>query len=262
MFNFQARLATWGGRTWADPTLLALFPWPAVVFGHSRYFCDEDDYRRFTAYIKPGDFIITKSRQFFLSNYFISGTAFKHLAVYTGPVHGDKDRNTGFISIPKSLGAKRVHRGIRDNANTHERTVTHAIAEGLVTQDLLRVLLHCDYAAAIRAWTTPEQQETIVNAALSCVGMDYNFDFDDNEQHGALYCTQLGRFCLKKAGIEPPSMDEITTSLLGKKAPVTLADSFLKYPMMCCSFSCREKNFIRSGKMAEVLRQAILNTGD
>jgi hypothetical protein len=160
------------------------------------------------------------------------------------------------------MGVKREHRGIRDDATVHERTVTHAIAEGVVTQDLLRVLLHCDYAAVIRPWTTPEQQDSIVNAALSCVGMDYNFDFDDNEQHGALYCTQLGRYCLKKAGILPPAMTTIMVSLLGKKAPVTLADSFLLYPMSCCSFSCREKRFIKSSGVSEVLRQAVLNTDD
>lgn len=238
--------------------MLAIWPWPAIMIGLHETMFTEDDYRCFTSNLQPGDFIITKSEPFFLSNRAISKTAFKHLAVYVGAVEGRKEREHGFIQKPKGLGVGYEHTG-KAPSGTFERCVVHAISDGVVCQDVLRLFSHCDYAAAVRAWSTKAEQEAIVNAAIGRVGLPYNFDFSPKGPE-ALYCTELGVYCCKKAEIKPPDTRKMTISLWGKKGEVTVADSYLKFPMVCCSVSCEDNKFYSSSYLGDAMRVAIMGT--
>ena len=255
--SIQAKLAAFGGDIWASKRSFAFWPWPAVVFGMWHWYSTEDDYRCFTKWLKPGDILLTKSQPYPFSNFFISGTAYKHLAVYTGAVHGIKDREHGFISSPKPLGISRMHTG-KARQGEFERTITHAISEGIVCQDLLRLTNHVDYIMAVRPWVSELQQTAIVNTALGQVGMGYNFDFTP-EGPKEFYCTELGAYCLTAAEIELPKPIEKKVSLLGKKGPVYLADSFVaKYPPVCCSVSSLQPEFFRSSPYGDIIRQRVM----
>lgn len=257
--RLQAKLARLGGHLWRSYAMLAIWPWPAMLVGkhHGRF--TWDDYRCFTRNLLPGDFLITKSEPFVLSNMAISGTAFKHGAVYTGPCRGWRDQNSGFIMKPHFLYGHK-HSG-KAEEGVFERTVTHAISEGVVTQDLGEVLFHADYAAVIRPWTTLIEAERIVEAALGAVGLDYNFDFKPSGPP-ALYCTELLVHCLQKVNIAPPPMVRRMTSFLGGKSDVTLADYFVRYPMICSSVSCSESGFADGSACREPLRVAIKDADD
>jgi hypothetical protein len=239
---------------------MAIWPYPAVVIGMPRHKVTWDDYRFFTRTLKAGDFLLMSSDPYFLSNRAISGTAFKHLAVYTGQVQARRDAKTDFIEKPKRHSGP-TKRGV------FERTVTHAISEGIQCQDFGEAFFHCDWVAAIRAWNTKEEQSAIVHAALSQVGLAYNFDFKPSGPP-ALYCTELGSYCLKAAGITPPEQVRINTYAAGLilpldrfKTPVTLADFFAKYPMVASTISC-DSNFARRSRIGEVMRVAFLNAPD
>lgn len=255
--SIQAKLAAFGGDIWASKGCIAFWPWPAVVLNMWNWHFTEDDYRCFTKHLKPGDIILTKSQPYPFSNYFISGTAYKHLGIYTGPVMGVKDREHGFISSPKSLGISHIHTG-KARRGEFERTITHAISEGVVCQDLLRVTNHIDYMVAIRPWKTKEEQVYIVNTALAQVGLGYNFDFTP-EGPKEFYCTELGAYCLKTADINLPEAIQKRVSLLGKKGPVYLADSFLAmYDPVCCSVSSLQPKFFRSSPFGDIIRQKLM----
>lgn len=251
--SLQAKLAAFGGDTWASRKCFAWWPWPAVVTGMWEWKFTEDDYRCLTNFIKPGDILLTKSEPYFLSNYFIAGSVFKHLAVYTGAVKGIK-KHHGFIDAPKSLGA--------DYAMTYEpgqyqRTVTHAISEGVVCQDILRLVGHADRVVVVRPWVTAEQQAAIVNFALKQVGVGYNFDFSPTGPK-EFYCTELGAACLQQTDIKLPETTEMCISLWGKKGKAFLADSYVAaYKPVCASVSCLEPEFFRPSPFGDIIRQKL-----
>jgi hypothetical protein len=256
--GFQAKLAAVGGDLWRSWRMLALWPWPAVIYGRHRGLVDAEDYRCFTRLLQAGDLLLMRSEPYFLSNHFIcrNGTAFSHLGVYTGPVAGFLSRDTGIIAKPRSLP-------VDDEAlitGQFRRTVTHAVSEGVVCQDLLDVFLHADWIVAVRPWRQAEEAATIRETALAQVGLEYNFDFTP-EGPKAFYCTELGVFCLEKACIKPPEKTEIPVSLSGRKFPATLADSFLAYTPVCCSVSCGDPAFARQSRF-EGTREALLNAPD
>ena len=255
--SIQAKLAAFGGDIWGSRKCLAFWPWPAVVCGMWEWRFTEDDYRCLTHYIKPGDILLTKSQPYFLSNYFIAGSAFKHLAVYTGAVQGIKKNGHGFIMAPKSLGLDKLH-ATTFSTGEYQRTVTHAISEGVVCQDVLRLVGHADYVMVVRPWKTAEQQSMIVEYALSQVGLGYNFDFTPAGPK-EFYCTELGIACLREADITLPEPVEMRVSLLGRKAKAYLADSVIaEYPPVCCSVSCFQPSFFRSSPFGDIIRQKLL----
>jgi len=168
-----------------------------------------------------------------------------------------KERAHGFITGPKTLGISHIHTG-KAKRGEFERTVTHAISEGVVCQDLLRVTSHVDYMMAVRPWKTKEEQVKIVETALSQVGLGYNFDFTP-EGPKEFYCTELGAFCLKVAEINLPDAAQRRVSLWGKKGPVYLADSFIaNYAPVCCSVSSLEPEFFRSSDYGDIIRQKLM----
>jgi hypothetical protein len=268
--SLQSVLAAFGGdlhRSWRS---IAFWPWPAVVFNHNRQKVSWDDYRAFTMMLQPGDLLLMRSEPYFISNFFIqrNGTAFSHLAVYTGAVKGYRDTKTNFILKAQGLGLDHEHTG-QPNPGVFERTVTHAISEGIVCQDLGEVFFHADWIAAVRPWKTKIEQKWIVESALGQLGLEYNFEFKPVPTYASFYCTQLGEFCCKKAGIEPPEPSYVVNSIFGLltpfkrfKAPAPLADSFVKFPMVCCSVSCNEPAFARSSQFAEKLRNAFHEAPD
>lgn len=255
----QKILASLGGDLWRSWHMVALWPYPAVLLGAHHVKTTADDYRCFTRLLRPGDLLLTRCEPYFLSNRFIgrNGTAFSHLAVYTGPVRGHRDQDTGFIMKPRAI----------DDWNRactvpgeFKRTVTHAISEGVVCQDLLEILNHVDWMCAVRPWRRREQATTIQGVALRQIGLEYDFDFTP-EGPKAFYCTGLGAQCVIEAGIEPPEQTEIKVSLLGKRAPVTLADAFLKkYLGVCCTLSCAEPWFLRQSRFD--IREKLLDMPD
>lgn len=265
--SLQSIAATIGGDIWASKKLLALWPWPAVLLGRHTNKLTGDDYRCFSRLIKPGDFLLTNCASYFLSNFFIArknGTAFSHLAVYTGPVSGWRDQKTGFIlkATPIKEGESTEARG------SFKKTITHAISEGVVVEDLFDLFKHADWIAAVRSWKTKEDQGNIVKAALSQVGLEYNFDFKPGGPP-ASYCTELGAYCLKTAGLPEPEKHSSVTSLAGILVPVKrfksevyMADYFLReYEVVCCSLSCGGLDFLRRSKV-DGFRKKLLEAAD
>lgn len=264
--GLQAWLGAQAGDLWKSWGAVALCPYPAIVWRYPKYRFSPRDYRSFTRHLKPGDFILTRSNPYFISNRAIKGTAFKHLAVFTGALCGSYDQKTGFLQRPRSLGLKHKHTGMcaRD---TYERAVVHAISEGVVCQDLIEVLFHCDYAMAVRPWVDEDQQGAIVEAALGKVGAAYDFGFKETPED--LYCTELGGHCCRKSGITCPNTVKIVNSLAGLllpldrfKAPVLLADFFLKFPAVCASRTCDEPDFQRKSRFADLLRMQLKSLED
>lgn len=255
--SIQAKLAAFFGDVWVSKCCLALWPWPATVFRMHKWRVDEDDYRCFTRWLQPGDILVSQSYPYPFTNWAISGTTYKHLAVYTGPVHGIKDRKKGFIASPKSLGIHHIHTG-KARKGEYERTITHAISEGVVCQDLLRLTGHVDFLIAVRPWISEQQQSDIVTMALAQVGLGYNFDFTP-EGPKEFYCTELGSYCLKEAGIDLPKPAEKKVSMFSfKKSPVYLADGFVAiYPPVCCSTSSLDPEFFRASPYGDIIRQRV-----
>ena len=241
--GLKAVLATFGGDVWRSWRSVALWPYPALVYSLPHTGFTWLDYRKFCSALKPGDFLLTRSDNYFLSNWAISGTNFKHLAVYTGGVIGHLNPESRFIEKPTGLSVKYVHTG-KGTARLHERTVTHAISEGVVCQDLGELLFHSDWVCAVRPWLTKAQQQQIVNTALQQVGKFYDFDF--KLKRDKFYCTELGAYCARVAGASLPPVGKINTSVIGLVLPlkrfktkVILADSFIRhYPTVCASHNC------------------------
>jgi hypothetical protein len=257
--GLQSFLASMGGDIWASARMAALWPYPAVLLGvhglpGERF--TEDDYRFFTRVLQPGDMLVTRTCGFFLSNNAIPG-AFKHLAVYVGAVSGARDQKTSYIAKPRSLGLGYKHTGAA-GAGIRERCIVHAVSDGVVCQDVLKLLFHADYAGIIRPWQHAAEQAAIVKAAITRVGLPYNFDFTPKGPP-ASYCTELGNFCLT-ATRNPPPTSLITVSMWGGKAQVPLADDFAgHFGLVACSKSCADVGFYkraRNDRIREVVQGA------
>jgi len=257
--SIQSCLAMVGGNTWVTRKIIAIWPWPAVLNGEYEPRFNEDDYRTFTRLLKPGDIIMSQSEPYPLTNFFIGKTVFKHGAVYTGAVKGIKNREHGFIDRPTSLGIDHAHTG-KPERGEYERTVTHAISEGVVCQDLLRLTKHADYMIAVRPWKSAYQQQQIVEYALKQVGLGYNFDFSP-EGPKEFYCTELCVASVKAADIELPKTTRRCTSLFlpWRKSDVTLSDSMLlTYKPVCCSVSCLDPKFYKKSMFGDGVRTKIM----
>jgi len=265
--SFQATVARIAGDAWKSWRTLALWPWPAICIGYPKAKFDWTDYRRFCHAIKPGDMLLMTAERYFLSNRGIAGTAFKHLGVYTGPVMGLRDEE-GFITRAKSLG-EHFKRGALYDDKIFDRTITHAVSEGVVCQDLGEVLFHEDYVVAVRPWRTESERKTIVLEALEQVGKGYNFDFT---QQGPpeLYCTELGEYCCIRAGIIAPQRVKMNVDWKGiflpldrYRAYVAVADKFvLHFPIVSSSKHCDNRGFWAGSAWSEDLRRKILNVAE
>jgi len=250
------RIASTAGDTWISFRSVAIWPYPSVVIGISHCEFTWFDYRNFSKLLLPGDIIITRSNPFFLSNNAIPG-AFKHAAVYTGHVAGDLSRETHFIERPCYVGVDNKHTG-KPQRNIFERTVCHAVSEGVVCQDVGELLFHADCAMAVRPWTKIEEQQKIVGEAIRNVGKPYDFGFDQTNID-AIFCTELAAHCIEESGIQPPSSIKKRVKLFKPKMDVTLADYFIKYPPVCCSESCLDSSFQTKSDLGAAMRTAILD---
>lgn len=273
--SLQSKIASWGGDVWmprdADgKTLMALSIKPAIISGVPHFKLDADDYRCFTKFVQPGDMAVMTGDVWLLSNRGIANTAFKHLAVYTGAISGVRDEETRMILKARSMGAAWKHSG-EPGPGIWERTFTHAISEGVVTQDILEVMNHfVDYMAFVRPWKTEKEQQKIVDFALDKVGLGYNFDFTPDGPT-ELYCTELGVQACEAAGIAPPEKVKINVSWKGYIPgmwtcclhDVTLADYFLKtFPTVAVSKSCASRELVKNSRIPDVLRVALNNAPD
>lgn len=244
-------LATKVGDTWASSHMLALWPWPAVVVGnpHSRMLWS--DYRAFSKLLQPADFIIMRSKPYLGSNAAIPG-ATKHLAVYLGPVAGEENTETNFIENPSLILGE--HEPSMEN---HERCVIHAISEGVKVQDMGFVLMHADYAVAVRAWRNKAEQSEILLAAMGELDKPYDFNFDQTTDK-AIFCTELGLICCSRAGIHPPDPSRIRVKPFGPLVGVALADNFARFPAVCASRSCLDSDFQAQSHMNTVFTGAVM----
>lgn len=257
--SVQSWLAAIGGDTWITGKIFAFWPWPAVLLGEYEYKFSEDDYRAFTAMLKPGDILLSQSKPYKFSNFFIGKSVFKHGAIYTGDVRGIKNRKHGFIDRPRSLGVEHETKCTRDKG-IYTRTITHAVSEGVVCQDILRLTKHADYVIAVRPWKSTAQQQEIVDYALKQVGLGYNFDFSP-EGPTEFYCTELCVAAIKDAYLPVPATTKKGVSLFKfwEKASVTLSDSILlKYPAVCCSMSCLDPKFYKKSMFGDGVRLKIM----
>ena len=253
------RLATLVGDTWITKRAVAVWPWPAILVGspHSRF--TWQDYRHFTSKMQSGDFIVTQSAPFFGSNAAISGTAFKHGAVYVGPVSGNLNRESRCIESPACVGLRYRHTGI-GSGRLFERSVVHAISDGVVCQDVGELLFHADYAMVVRPWTTDAERRAIIVCALSACGREYDFSFNHDDSM-KVFCTELCTMCAESAGIRLPKQSLKRVSLLKPLVPVVLADSVaVAYKPVCCSESCLDSAFQNQsaldGKFVDAIQKA------
>jgi hypothetical protein len=235
------------------------FP-PCFMIGeHKRKVDLSLDYRAATKLLQPGDILVSRSWGYFLSNKGIPG-AFKHAMVYVGAVKGRKDAETGFIKKPKMMPSMTsVYQTLTP------RCVVHAISDGVVCQDLIDVMTHCDYMAAFRPLSAdlskPFDLNVVAAEACKLVGTPYNFDFAINKN--AFYCTELVNYLADKSSARIPPKTSMRVSLFGAKSMVTLADSIsLVYSMPWCSVSCNEPAFVNKSKIPDVIRNAVYDAED
>lgn len=264
LYSIQKMLAMFVGDIWVSSKMFALWPWPLIAHGKDETLVKGNDYRLFSTVLQPGDFIITTQNKSKGSNKAIPGT-FKHLMVYTGMVSGQRQPE-GNIWKPKSLGVDSSFPKSKFSPNIFVRTITHAESEGVSTFDLLDIFFHYDHLAVIRPWTTEEQQKIIVESALSQVGLEYNFDFaDETNDDPRLYCTQLGTFCLQKAGIGlPKTMRKITRLWKPWQVmEVFAADFFAEaFPVVSVTMQCNDPGTYRHSAIGDLMRKKILNAVD
>jgi hypothetical protein len=250
-----SRLASVVGDTWATTRAVAVWPWPAVIVGVPRGEMLWTDYRAFCRKLLPGDFLLLRSKPFFGSNAAIPGAA-KHLAVYIGAVEGVQNTEEHTVESVKPLGldyAPKLH----ESRNVFPRVCVHAISEGVVCQDLGAVLMHADFALAVRPWGRRGEQETIVSTAVAQLGKPYDFNFNQRDQ-SAFFCTELGLHCCLRAAIIPPLSVKLRTRLFRARADVVIADYFAKFPSVCCSQSCLDRGFTRQSPLGAAFENAVL----
>lgn len=222
--TFKEKLYAALGDTWFSTKSVALWPWPALVLEWPKATLSWDDYRTVTAVIEPGDILLSREDAFLFSNMAIPGK-YKHVAVYTGPLLGMANKKAR--TIKPQCGVP--------NAKPYDRTIVHAVSEGVVCQDFGELFFNCDSLMVVRAWRTEEEQHRIVTAAIAEIGRGYDFDFDKDDKD-RMYCSELAAHCLMSARIEPPPTVLVRGSVLAFAVKLRrwmkhayTADTFLRY---------------------------------
>jgi hypothetical protein len=199
---------------------IKVFSFPMfVVYDPGSYRVKGEDIRKLIATVKPGD-ILVRGFKNYLDGYFIPGY-FSHAGVYLGPV---QEKDLELVSRPEG---KKLFR-------TGEQMVVHALAEGVLMEDLIQ-FCRCDYMAVLRfpekirrssqAQPLPipdhlyhpaekavskrldggeeilfsEALPVIFRVALENLGRPYDFNFDF-ASFARLSCTELVYFCTKCLG--------------------------------------------------------------
>lgn len=235
------------------------FP-PKFVLGEVNHEIDlAMDYRAATKILKPGDILVATSSSYVLSNRAIPGS-FKHAMVYTGPVSGKRDPETGRILKPKILPS-----GMGIHQTLSPRTVIHATSDGVICEDLLGVMAHYDYMAAFR-FEPPSNfiPEHIVDAACRTVGLPYDFSFQWGET-STFCCTELVDHCVHSAGLTYARLTKIRTSLnpFAKKQMVTVPDDYIFVgKMVWNSISCNKMKFMKKSLYPKKMMDTIADSED
>jgi hypothetical protein len=255
--KIQEILARFGGDVWISKKIFALWPYPATLWGKEETKITGIDYRVFS------DLLLTTQKRYKWSSKAIK-SSFSHLMVYTGPVKGSYDKEKKRIIKPRSLGIDYKNGAHGFEKDEFYRTITHATSDGIWTYDLLDIWNHYDHICVVRPHENAVQQQIIVDAALSQVGKDYNFDFE-SEGIKSLYCTELGAYCLQQAGIDPPEQGSQTTKFWKPftKNKVYLSDFFIvKFPVVCTTASCNDPKLSKRSPASEMLRKKLLAAPD
>jgi hypothetical protein len=199
---------------------IKVFPFPMFcIYDPGSYRVKGEDIRSLITTVKCGD-ILVRGFKNYLDGYFIPGY-FSHAGLYVGSVE-EKDRE--LVARPEG---KKLFR-------TGEQMVVHALAEGVLMEDLIQ-FCRCDYMAVLRfpekirrspqAKPLPiadglyhaeekailhrlnsgeevlfsEAFPLIFRVALENLGRPYDFDFDF-ASFARLSCTELVYFCTKCLG--------------------------------------------------------------
>ena len=226
---------------------LKVYRWPMfLIYDPGGYEIKGPAVREVMNAVRPGD-ILVRGYKTYLDSYFIPGY-FNHAGLYLGEV------------APRDLDRVRLHAG-RSQFRAGEQMVIHALAEGVLMEDLLN-FCRCDYMAVLRfpqriqaevgrdfpriprETYTPEEQRissrleegkplrfeeifpVIFDVALANLGRPYDFHFDFADfRH--LCCTEFVYFCTKSLGaflgIEP-----LARRVLLVKKKMVIPDAFVR----------------------------------
>jgi hypothetical protein len=236
---------------------IKVFPWPLfLLYQPKGYQVRGEDVREVIERIQPGD-ILLRGHKSYLDGYFIPGY-FSHAGLYLGEVT-EQDRR--YVSEAGSG----QHRDGRRLFVTGKQIVVHALAEGVLMEDVIQ-FCRCDYMAILRfpseirasnrGWKglIPDDEfsaeeraiaerlrrgdrvkfseafPAIRQAALASVGKLYDFRFNF-KRFERLSCSELAYFATKCLG---PFLDitvEDKTFLLVVKRSVIEPDAFARSPL-------------------------------
>ena len=199
---------------------IKVYPFPLfVLYDPGGYLIRGEDVRNVLKKVLPGDILLRGFRRY-LDGYFIPGK-FSHIGLYLGAVE-ESDRQT----VKNDRGKEMFQPG--------EQMVLHAMAEGVLMEDLL-TFCRCDYLAILRfpevirrapdakPLTIPKEEwipaedaiyeelgrknsisfqsafPAIKRIALRNLGRPYDFSFDFGS-FDRLSCTQYVYLCTKSLG--------------------------------------------------------------
>ena len=134
--------------------------------------------------LEPGDIILTYTAGY-MSNIFLPGK-FKHGIIYVGT--SDQRRSLGITEnhmaniprISRNALLANLSKGSLDSGKPAD--VIEAIAEGVILNSLEYLLdTHINRMVVLRPRLTHEDRRTVLIAAFSLLGSDYDFKFDFND---------------------------------------------------------------------------------
>lgn len=235
---------------------IKIFRWPMFLLYHPvGYGVKGEEVREVIETVRPGDLLVRGYRDY-LDGYFIPGY-FSHVGIFVGELT-EADR-PALVEATSALG-----KGDRTHFRTGKQMVVHALAEGVLTEDVIN-FCRCDYMAVLRfpevltrqaapraslvpdASLSPEelalrerleQGEAVpfaellpclIAAALGKLGSNYDFSFDF-ERFDELSCSELVYFATKAAapflGVGPENR-----RVLGFKRSLIEPDAFVRAPL-------------------------------
>ncbi len=187
-----------------------VFKYPMfILYNPKSYMMQGEDVRKVLSTIQHGD-ILVRGYLNYLDSYFIPGF-FSHAGIYAG-----------------------------------NNKVIHALAEGVIIEDVLH-FCRCDYMAVIRPnGVTLKERTTAVKRAENCIGKEYDFFFDF-ENENELCCTELAHYAWKfKEGLVnvKPVEKSMCFGLIKKK--ILLADDYVFTPTLDVVYISpyADKNFV------------------
>ena len=192
-----------------------VFKYPFFLLYHPQgYLMRGENVREALESVEAGD-ILVRGYLNYLDSYFIPGF-FSHAGVYVG-----------------------------------DNKVVHALAEGVIEEDILN-FCRCDYMAVLRpVGVTKENKREACRRALECVGKDYDFFFDF-ENENQLCCTELAHYVwkFKKKLIDiKPVVKKVCLGLIKKS--MLLADDYVESKSFKVVYMSdyADKNFRRIGNV-------------